>query len=225
MGWKNGLAGAAGMEAEEVQLLAELAVVPLARLLQERQVFLQLLPGRERGAVDALEHLVPLVAAPVGAGHRRELEGLDQPGAGQVRAAAEVHPVSLAVERHGLVGNPGEDLDLVVLSHAAEQLDGLGLRQLLAHDGQVLPRQLAHPFLDLLDLLGRKRLVALEVVVEAVTGGGADGDLGPREQALDRLGHEVGGGVAQDVDALGAVEGDGLAPGYGYANLAHPILL
>ena len=51
----------------------------------------------EGGAVDALQHLVALVAEPVGAGDVRELEGLDLPGAGQVRAAAQVEERAVAV--------------------------------------------------------------------------------------------------------------------------------
>src|SRR5690606_9287643 len=62
---------------EEVQLLAQPAVVTLGGLFQLLQVVVQLflrVPGR---AVDALEHWAVLVAAPVRAGHRLELERAD----------------------------------------------------------------------------------------------------------------------------------------------------
>ena len=46
-----------------------------------------------------------------------------------------------------------------------------------------------------------------EVVVEAVLDGRADGDLDLGEELLHRLGHDVGGGVAQRGQRLGgAVE-------------------
>ena len=41
----------------------------LLGLLQAPQIFIELLLRRKGGAVDALEHLVALVPAPVGAGH------------------------------------------------------------------------------------------------------------------------------------------------------------
>ena len=45
----------------------------------------------------------------------------------------------------------------------------------------------------------------LEVVVEAVLDGRADGVPGAREEADDRLRHDVGRGVALDVDGVGVV--------------------
>ena len=49
-------------------------MVALLGLFEPLQVRLELLLAEEGGAVDALQHLVLLVAAPVGAGHRGELE-------------------------------------------------------------------------------------------------------------------------------------------------------
>jgi hypothetical protein len=84
-----------------------------------RQVLLQLVlagPGR---AVDALQHLVAVVAAPVGAGHLHQLEVLQPAGAGHVRAAAQVLEAALAVQRHVLAGrDAGDDLGLVQLAQA-----------------------------------------------------------------------------------------------------------
>jgi hypothetical protein len=70
----------------------------------------------ERRAVDALEHGVALVAAPVRAGHARELDGLEVAGVGHVRALAEVDPlfafVAVEVERDLFArGDALDDLD------------------------------------------------------------------------------------------------------------------
>ena len=62
---------------EEVQVLAELPVVAPLDLLEPGDIGIQRVLCRERDAVDALEHLVLLAAAPVGAGDGEELEGLD----------------------------------------------------------------------------------------------------------------------------------------------------
>ena len=89
-------------EREQPELAAQLAVVARAGLLEALEVRLEVLLGEECGAVDAREHLAVGVAAPVGAGHARELEGLDPLGAGAVRAAAEVGERAVAIQRDGL---------------------------------------------------------------------------------------------------------------------------
>ena len=77
------------VDREQVEVLAELAVVALLGLFQTVEVLLELLLAPERGPVDARQHPVPLVAAPVGAGHVEELERADLPGGLDVGAAAE----------------------------------------------------------------------------------------------------------------------------------------
>src|SRR5207249_3897222 len=77
-------------------------------------------PGRP---VDALEHLVPLVAAPVRAGDVGQLERAEAAGRGDVRAAAEIEPFALAVDGERLVGGDvADDLDLVFLADAVDDL-------------------------------------------------------------------------------------------------------
>ena len=66
-------------------------MVAQPRLLEELEVRLELLLVRVRDAVDALQHRVVLVPAPVGPGHGEQLDRADPPGAREVRPAAEVH--------------------------------------------------------------------------------------------------------------------------------------
>ena len=102
-------------EHEEVELRAEPAVVARLRLLDPLQVGLELRLGEERGAVDPGQHLAALVAAPVGAGERAQLERLDPAGRGAVRAAAEVLEGPVAIQRDGL--------DALVADQVLDQLD------------------------------------------------------------------------------------------------------
>ena len=100
-------------EREQVELGAELAVVALLRLLEPGEVRGEVLLGRPRRAVDALEHRVLLVAPPVGAGHPHQLEVAEPTRVGHVRATAEVDEVGRVLVgadearlggRHGIVG-------------------------------------------------------------------------------------------------------------------------
>jgi hypothetical protein len=83
----------------EVELRADAAVVALLRLLEHVQVGFLVLLLRPRRAVDALEHLVLRVAAPVRARDLHELEDLELARGRHVRPAAQVDEITLAIER------------------------------------------------------------------------------------------------------------------------------
>ena len=74
------------VEREEIQLAPQRPVIALLRFFEAMQVLVELRLRGERRAVDALELRVALVAAPVGAGERQHLEGLDVAGPLDVRA-------------------------------------------------------------------------------------------------------------------------------------------
>ena len=78
-------------------------------------------------------------------------------------------------------------------------------RQLEALDRLVLAHDLGHLLLDARQVGLGDGLGKLEVVVEAVLDGGADGVPGAREQADDGLRHDVRRGVALDVDGVGVL--------------------
>jgi len=200
------------VDLKEVQLPAELAVIAALGLLDEGEVLLHLFGCREPRPVNALEHLVVLVAPPVGARHVEELEGLDLSRRGDVRAAAQVGEVSLGVEAHrpDIGGQVLDQLHLVGLALLFEKLDRLFAADLTAREGLVLCGDLGHPLLYLFQVLGREGGLAVEIVVEAVLDGGADRDLDVREQLLDRFGHDVGNAVAQHAHSFRRVDVHGL---------------
>src|SRR5215211_5773792 len=172
-----------------MQVLADLAMVPLPRLLETLEVGLQVLLGRPRGAVDAGEHRVILVAAPVGSGDVLQLEGPELAGARHVGTAAQVEEVALPVDGDVVVLQVVDDLQLVRVV-PIEAL-GLGLRDLLALYGQVSLDDLAHPLLDTRQILVGDAPGYLDVVEEAVLYGGPDGELAARVELQDRLRHRV----------------------------------
>src|SRR5207247_4409018 len=114
-----------------VELHADRAVGAAPRLLEPLEIRVEVLRRVERGAVDAGQLLVLLVAAPVRAGERGQLERLDRLRVLQVRAAAEVGEVPLGVEADRALGGLDE-LDLVGLVLLEEALPRLGGAQLLA---------------------------------------------------------------------------------------------
>ena len=177
-------------------------VAPL-RLLEHVEIGVQLLLRAEGDAVDALEHRIAAVAAPVGARDRHELEGVWRHLAGmsEMRAAAEVLPVSVPVHAHVLaLGDRADELHLVgfvvglVIADGAVAVPDLGGHRVAPGD------DLAHLRLDPLEILRGEGLGAVEVVVEAVLDHRPDGHLGLGPDLLHRAGHDVRAVVADELE-------------------------
>ena len=168
-------------------------------------VLVELFLGGKGDAVDAGEHLVVLVALPVGARDAGELKGLQRLGVADVGADAHVNVVALLVEGDaGVVVQVADVLDLVLLAALLHKGDGLGAGLLKDGELKVLLDDLFHLGLDRgevvladLDALGQ-----VDVVVKAVVGRGAVGKVGLGIEALDGLRHDVRGRVADDVRDL-----------------------
>ncbi len=206
------------LHVEQVQRLADLAVVALLGFLDLHEVGLELLVAEPGGAVDALQLRVLLVAAPVGARHPHQLEGTELGRVGHVRAAAQVDPLALAVERDLLARRDDvvDDRGLELLALALEEGDRGVLGHHAARHRQRLGHDAPHLVLDPGQVLGRERGLAREVVVEAVLDHRADRDLGVGEQALRGLRQQMRGGVAHDLERIGVLDGDDLERGIAF---------
>jgi hypothetical protein len=86
------------LNAEEVELFAEDAMIAARGFFQAREVGVKIFLREEGRAVDALQLGILFVAEPVSAGELGDFEGLDAAGGGHVRAAAEVDEIAVAIE-------------------------------------------------------------------------------------------------------------------------------
>ncbi len=205
------------VEREEIELFSELSVIPRAGLGEHLQVGVELFLGRERRPVDALEHRVLLVAAPVRARDAGELHDAERLRRGDVGTAAEVEPL-----RVGLVvlavpvdadlfplGDRVDELELVPLAHALEEVLRLLTGHGLAVEGQILRDDPPHLLLDLAEvLIGEGTVRLVEVVIEAVLDRRTDGHLRPGEQALHCLRHHVRRRVTDELERCRIVPPD-----------------
>ncbi len=145
------------------------------------------------------------VAEPAGVGHVGAAAQVDEAG----RVGVGAHQARLG-GRHGIVGLALDDLELERV--VAEQLERLGLGDLVAHERLALGDDLAHAGVEALEVVGREGLAPgqLEVVVEAVGDGRADGEGGAGELVEHGLGQHVGGRVAQrEQPAIALLDDDG----------------
>ena len=126
-----------------------------------------------------------------------------------MRAAAEVGPLALRIELDLLIGGDRVDqLDLEGLALALEEVLRLVARDRTLGEGPVARDDLAHLLLDRREILGRERLVAEEVVIEAVLDHRADGHLRAGPQRLHRFGQHMRGVVADEFERPRVVAGD-----------------
>ena len=113
------------------------------------QIFVELLLLDEARAVNPLHLRIAFLALPVSAGDVHQLERLDAPGGGNVRAAAEVDEFAGGVERHHrLDGFFLDQLAFEFLIGLAIELERLGLGNQLALVGNVFRGKLVHLGLD-----------------------------------------------------------------------------
>ena len=189
-------------EGEQLEILAQLAVVALLGLLHHLEVLVEHRLLGERDAVDTREHLVLLVAAPVGSGYGGELQGLDIARIGNVRSAAEVRERTVRIEGDGAVLEVRDELDLVLVALLGEGLQGLGLGYFATHERLLVAGELLHLLFDARKVGFGDRRRRIDVVVEAVFDGGADAELDARVEGLEGLGQQVRRGVPEGVLAL-----------------------
>jgi len=197
------------VDVKQIQLAPQAPVVAPLGLFEPAQIGLQVFFAGPGGAVDALQHLVAVVAAPVGPGHLHELEVLELAGAGHMRAAAQVFKGALAVQAQGFVArDAGDDLGLVVLALGLEVRHRCVAPEQAALDFFVFGSEFEHFVLDCRQVFGCERAFVGKVVIKTVLDHRADGHLRIGEQFLDRVGQQVGGGVADQLQPLWVFGGD-----------------
>ncbi len=179
LGMEKGKSGAFFVDAKQVKLLPQPPVIPLSCFFQHMQVVGKLLLGGKGNPVDPLQHRAAAVSSPVGTGDVDQFEGFDIAGARQVGPATQINEFPLGVDAHRFVR---EILNQFLLVHIApEDLQCLFFAQFLPLEGQVGLDNLLHFLLDPGQIIGRKRLGKVKVVVKPVLNGRANAKAGPGE--------------------------------------------
>src|SRR5690606_2093814 len=165
------------LHVKEPQPTAKTTLVAFLGLFDHLQIRGLLFLGGPSGAINALQHLVVAVTAPVGSGHTHELEYFEVPGGRHVRAATQVDEVTFPVKGNAFLGrNRSNDLGLVMFTNGTEKFDGIVALPFLPHHRLVASRQLDHLLLDRLEILRGKRALVREVVIEPVVDDRAEGN-------------------------------------------------
>ena len=189
---------------EQLQLAADLVVIPLAGFLTGGQKLVHLRLGGERGAVHTLEHLVLGFALPIRAGAGGQFQRLDSAGGEQVRAGTQIHEIAHLIEGNFLaLGDAVDEEHLVGLALFFHQLLCLVAGQGEALQLLIFLDDLLHLRLNLSENLGGEGHLGIEIVVESVINSGSDGQFCLGIQAFYRLRQNVRCGMTEG--AAGAV--------------------
>ncbi len=207
LGEEEGEARAFVENVEQVQLAAQLAVIALFGLFQTLHIGVQLFAAYKRRAVNALEHLVFFIAAPIRAGDGHAFEGLDAAGGGQVRPGAQVGKAFLFIEGNDAVFGKVVD-QFHLIGFVFHELQGFLAGQLKAFEFGIFLDDARHFLFHVLEELGRGGLVHIKIVVKTVVDGRADGQLRLGAKRLHGLRQHVAGGMAQRPAAVGIVKGE-----------------
>src|SRR5690349_23299453 len=87
------------LNAEKIELRAELAMIAALGLFQAMQVLVEFFLREKTGGVNALELWIALVPFPIRAGDTHQLERLNAFGGRDVRSATEINEFAGGVER------------------------------------------------------------------------------------------------------------------------------
>src|SRR6266571_1261423 len=199
------------LNAEEVELDAELPMIAALGFFKTVQMFVQLFLREESHGVNALELGIAFLALPVGARDVHQLERLDAFGRRDVRAAAEVDEFSGGVERnHRLAGLFFHQLAFENLITLLVEIQSFGLGNELALVWEVLGGELVHLFFDFGEIFRSEGLVAEEFVEEAGVNRRTDAELHVRVEFHHGGGEQMRGGMTEDEEGIRIFFGEDL---------------
>ena len=162
----------------------------------------------ESGPVDTLELGVRGVAFVEGTCDAHDLEGLAVPGAGNVRAGAEIPEVTILIKRDRLAfGDVLEEINLETAWNRAlpeggettrlRQFEGLGTGDFAFLEDLIFLHDREHLGLDLFEVVGRDAMGKIDVVVKPVFHRRPGRELRIGPELRNRRREDVRAGVAQ----------------------------
>ena len=166
------------MNAKEIQLFAQLAMVTLGSLLQHLQISIQIILLFKGSTIDTLQHLVLFTATPVSTSHALQLQSLYLACRNYMRACTKVSKLTLNIQRNlCILWQIVNQLYLVVLTSLGEHIQSFLTANQLTLQLQVLLDNLVHFLLDVLQILIGKALLHVNIIVETIFNSRTNGQL------------------------------------------------
>ena len=192
------------LEMEQVHLAADFAVVALFGFLNHMQIGFEVFFIAPACAVNALQHFIIAVAAPISTGQLGQLKRLAQLAGGrQMRATAQIFPRALTIDRHFLVDrNSGDDFRFIVFADLFEMRHRFVAVPHFAYNLLIAVDNFFHAFFNRFQIVKTERHLAREIVIKAVFDNRPNGHLRTRKKLLHRLGQHVCAIMAHQLHAI-----------------------
>ena len=105
------------IEVKQIKLASNFSVVAFFCFFEHCDVLCQVFFGRPGRAIDALQHFIVMVAAPISTCHFHQFEMFDPAGAGNVGSTAQIFKRAFAVQTDLLIsGDAVDDFSFVVFA-------------------------------------------------------------------------------------------------------------
>ncbi len=165
-------------------------------------VFVHLFLRAERDTFHTGEHLVVFIVFPISAGLTEKLKGFERFGIAKVRTDAHIDVFALGVETDfGIVGKVGDMLDFIFFAAGFHEFDSFGSRENRGLNRKIFFDDFLHLGFDFSEVFfGEFDVTEVHVIVESFFIGRTVGKICLGIQTFDCLCHDVGGGMANDVE-------------------------
>ena len=183
-------------------------MIAFLRLLEHREVVIELLFRFKRGAVNTLEMRVTFVAFVVGARHVRQLESANISRAHDVRPRTKIDEVAIAIERDFFVGRNVLEMSIFNLlvsgrsPSPASRPFSPSCQSFVARNFNPLERMvrldlLLHLRLDFLEIVRRDAVRKFDVVIKTIFDRRPGSELRFRPDLQNRRSKDVGSRMTQ----------------------------
>ena len=180
---------------KQAQLFSKFAVIPFFGLFQPGEVFFKFGVFGERDTVNAHQHLIFFIAAPVCTCDGGQFKRLDRAGGHQVWAGTQVVKLGLFIktDRLAFSGMFPDQFFFIDFAVGADFFKSLFRRQLKALQRNILFDDFFHFGFDLDQIFWCKRVCAVKIIIKAVVDRRPNGQFDVWIQPLDRLCHHMSG--------------------------------
>ena len=181
------------VEAEEIHLLAQFAMITFFCFFQHVEIVFQFRFLFESCPINTLEHLVVFITAPVRACYSLQLKGLDSACRSCMRPSTEVNEVALAIEGNlHVCGQILNQFYFVILTGFLEHIESSVTADYFFFEGQIFLDDSSHFRFDSRKIFLCKAMFCIHIVVEAIFNGRANSKFDAREEVLNGLRHNMG---------------------------------
>ena len=185
-------AGAFIHNSKQIQFLAQLTMVTFSSFFQHMQISIKLFLAGECSTINALQHFVLFVTAPVSTCNTLQFKCFYSAGRRAVRTGTEVGEITLGIGADDcILRQVINQLNLIFFIFRSKHCQSFTARQFCTLQRNILFNNFCHFLFDSLQILRSKGMLAVQIIVEAVGNSRTDSKFNIREQMLNSLSHNV----------------------------------